>query len=48
MDEILILIENGIVFIPFNRAERFVTECSHYGVYPCGGAIECNGQYFYL
>lgn len=48
MDEILTLVECGIIFVSHEKRERFVKECNRYGIYPCGGAIEREGQYFYL
>ncbi len=48
MNEILNLIEYGIVLIPFDKIQGFVYQCNQLGIYPSGGAFDECGQYLYI
>ena len=39
---------SGLVFVPSSVVPSFVVYCRLKGVFPSGGAIEPDGQYFYL
>lgn len=43
------LTNNNIVFVPSNLTSSFICYCLvRKNCRPCGGAIETDGQYFYL
>lgn len=43
------LLVNKVVFVPSRYVNGFLSYCAIYmNCYPCGGAIEPNGQYFYI
>lgn len=38
----------GIVFVPTVNIVDFILEARNHGITPNGGAMETNGQFFYL
>lgn len=43
------LLCNKVVFVPSRCINSFLSYCAVYmNCHPCGGAIEQNGQYFYI
>jgi hypothetical protein len=43
------LLNNKVVFVPSEFITYFLSYCAVYmNCHPCGGAIEPDGQYFYI